>query len=393
MTPRLPSIILPALVVCLAGAGPASAQSLVGSQGLGVPVESIDSRARALGAAGPGLFGATLNQSDPGGMADVALPMITATMQPTWGDYTRGATSGDLNGTRFPMVGVAYPFPGIGVFSASYGAFLDQRWAAERAGTFTIGGLPVAGTDRFESDGGVAQLHLGYARRVTERVGVGLTVGRYTGRVDRSFTRTFDTASVSSGVAPFEDVDNWTYGGSHLTVGAVFDPIPQIRVGGSFGWSGSLEAEPGPDTEGGTLSFDLPSVLRVGASGALTSRLMATVGVQYADWSGVDAVLDTTSAAGQTLGLGAGLEWGGPRFLGRTLPVRLGYRRLELPFGHQGSDPVESSISAGLGFNLSQVDEFPLAALDFTLERGSRSDAPLEERFWRATLTLKVSGG
>ncbi len=392
MTPTRCVCVL--LTVAAGGFGPAAAtaQSLVGSGGLGVPIESVDSRARALGAAGPGLFGATLSQNDPGGMADIVLPMITATMQPTWGDYSRGAASGDLRGTRFPVVGIAYPFPGIGVFSASYGAFLDQRWAAERPGTFTIGGLPVAGTDRFESDGGVAQMHLGFARRITETVGVGVTVGRYTGRVDRSFTRTFDTASASSGVAPFEDADSWTYGGGHLTVGAVFDPIPQVRVGASLGWSGDLEADPGPDTEGGTLSFALPSVLRLGASGALTTRLMATVGIQLADWSNVDAVLDTTSSAGQTLGFGAGMEWGGPQFLGRSLPVRIGYRRLELPFGSGGPDPVESSLSAGLGFNLAQVEEFPLAALDFTLERGTRTDDPLEEKFWRATLTLKVSG-
>ena len=34
----------------------------------------------------------------------------------------------------------------------------------------------------------------------------------------------------------------------------------------------------------------------------------------------------------------------------------------------------------GLGFNLAQVDEFPLAAIDFTMERGiAHRRMPLEE--------------
>ena len=370
----------------------ATAQSLFGAQGLGVPIEPLDARARALGVVGPGMFGPAFRPSDPGAMAEISIPTITATMQPTWGEYERGAATGDLKGTRFPVMGIAYPYGGVGVFSVGYGGFLDQRWAAERPGTFLIGGLPVTGTDRFQSEGGISQVHFGFARRVGTKVGAGISVGRFTGRVDRSFTRTFDTASTAADVAPFEDFGAWTYGGGHVTVGAVFDPVPQVRVAGSFSWAGTLDATPTAETEGGTLSFDLPSEVRIGASGALTRRLMATVGLRLADWSGVDPVLDTTSASGQTLSLGAGLEWGGPDFLGRTLPVRIGYRRSELPFGTSGSDPVESSVALGIGLNLAQVDEFPLAAVDVTLERGTRSGAPLEERFLRATVTLKVSG-
>jgi len=250
----------------------------------------------------------------------------------------------------------------------------------------------VAGPDRFQSEGGIAQVHFGFARRLGDKVGAGVSVGRFTGRVDRSFTRTFDSTSTAADVATFEDTGTWTYGGGHVTVGAVFDPIPQIRVGGSFGWAGTLDAKPADGTDGGTLSFDLPSEIRLGASGALTRRLMLTAGLRLADWSGVDPVLDTTSASGQTISVGAGLEWGGPDFLGRTMPIRLGYRRTELPFGTGGSDPVESSVALGIGLHLAQIDEFPLAALDFTMERGTRSGAPLEERFLRATLTLKVSG-
>ena len=178
-----------AATVVMAEPGAVQAQSLFGGGGLGIPVEALDARARGLGGVGPGLFGATLTQSDPAGLAGVQLPMITVTMQPTWGEFDSDVSSGDLKGTRFPMLGVAYPFGTAGVFSVSYGGFLDQRWAAERPGSFLIGGETVPGTDRFESSEwrDLAGAPLLWSARSWRPVGHRCaSIGRFVGRVDRS---------------------------------------------------------------------------------------------------------------------------------------------------------------------------------------------------------------
>ena len=74
--------------------------------------------------------------------------------------------------------------------------------------------------------------------------------------------------------------------------------------------------------------------------------------------------MEASGVTGNARTIGAGLEWGGPSALGRTWPFRIGYRRANLPFGPADSDPVESAFSAGIGINLAQVDEFPLASID-----------------------------
>lgn len=369
-----------------------SAQSLFTSEGLGLMVDPVDARVRALGGVGPGLFGGTLVQGDPGAMADLILPTISASFQPTWGTFDRNGESGDLQGTRFPVMAIAYPTQSAGVFSLSYGGVLDQRFAGERNDLFEIGGDSVEGVDRFESRGGVAQARLGWAYRVHERAGVGVELGQYTGLLTRTFTRTFDSTAVGSGLTSFADQEAWTYSGTSVTLGATVDPVPIVRVGASVTFGGTLKATPDEGTSGGVEEFALPTEFRIGASAALTSRLMATAGLRVGDWTGIDDQLESEGVTGSATTFGAGLEWGGPTMLGRTWPLRLGYRRANLPFGPADSDPVESVFTTGFALNLAQVEEFPLAGIDVAFERGSRSAGSLDESFWRGTVTLRVSG-
>ena len=48
--------------------------------------------------------------------------------------------------------------------------------------------------------------------------------------------------------------------------------------------------------------------------------------------------------------------------------------------------------AGGLGLNLSQIGDLVRAGVDLALERGDRADTTVTESFWRATLTVKVSG-
>lgn len=387
---RLVGPVLVAAVVAVPAA--AHAQSLLGAGGLGVPIEALDARARGMGSVGVGLFGASVLPGDPAAVLDVPLPIVTATMQPTTGTIRQGDVESDLSTLRFPLVGIAYPVTENAMLTLTAGGFLDQRWSASVGRTVNLGGNPVAVTDRFESDGGISTLQIGLARSVGERFGIAVSGGLNTGLLRRTFTRQYDTTAVGDEIGDFRVEGSWQQRGPTVTVGVTVDPLDLVRLAASATWSGRLDAEPRDDTPGEGESFDLPLQLRAGASGALTPRLSATLGVAFADWTETGKGLVSGGEAGMAWSMGGGLEWDGFRWIGRDFPVRLGYRRSELPFRFSGDDPTETAVSGGLGLQLAQIEDIPLARMDIALERGERSGGAVTERFWRATFSLRVSG-
>lgn len=385
---------LAGLILLLAlGAQDLQAQSIFGAAGLGLRVDALDARLVAMGSVGPGAPGNSLPPGSPASAAGLRLPTITATMQPSWGSFEDGAGGGDVQGVRFPVLAIGYP-TSFAVVTASYGSFLDQRWAARRVTGFQIGGETLEATDRFESRGGISTFRIGLAREVGERAAVGISVGRHTGKVSRAFGRSFDSLAVGSDVASFADVAEWGYSGTVITLGARLDPNPVFRVGAALTWNGTLTAESRDElTPRGDAEFNLPVELRVGASARLTPALSLNVGVTMADWTDSDGGLEEITTRGRTLAFSGGVESTGVTFAGRTLPLRLGFRRSELPYQANGVDAVEQAVTAGLGLRLAELDEVILAGLDVALERGSRSAGIIDESFWRMTLSLRVSGG
>jgi hypothetical protein len=120
--------------------------------------------------------------------------------------------------------------------------------------------------------------------------------------------------------------------------------------------------------------------------------LSATANLSYSDWSGSGGI-DPSAMTGANWSFGAGLEWGGASLGGRSIPLRLGYRRTDLPFRFGADDPVESVLAAGIGFNLRQLGTISLARMDLAVERGSRDAGSLSEAFTRMTVTLRMAGG
>lgn len=370
----------------------AAAQSIFNSAGLGYPVAGVDPRVTVLGGSGVGLFEDVVVPGYPAGAADVRLPTFTASLQSTWGTPEQGGLEGDLQGNRFPMVGVAYPVRGAGVATLTFEGVLDQRWRVSRVGSVQLSGEDVTIVDRFTSDGGVAAVRLGWGQRLGADLAAGVTVGYHLGSARRRFSRSFDTLAVGSQVSAFSQEGRWRYSGPTASAGFLWDVAEIARVGGNLVWSGTLDGTPeGGDALEGR-EVDLPLRLQAGASVVLAPELSLSAGVSYADWS--DAADDLVSGVttGAAWHLGVGIEWEGPRLRGRDFPVRLGYRRSDLPFSLEGSDATESVFSGGMGITLAQVEEFPLARIEAALERGTREDDTLSERFWRASVSLRVSG-
>jgi hypothetical protein len=382
-------------LVVLAPAG-ASGQSLFARGGLGVPVGPQDGRARALGSVGMGLFGVTLTTIDPSAGYQ-RIPALAVTLQPTWGSFEAEGQSGDLQGQRFPILGFSYPTGPRGQVSLTYGTFMDQRWAVSAPDTVELAGQPTEVLDTFESNGGISSVRVAYAHEVSSGLVLAVNGGLLTGQVTRSFGREFDSTAVDLGVDEFEVEGRWRWIGPAAAVAARWDPNELIRVSASVNWYGTLEAQPQDSTPGSTVQFDLPLEFRTGASFGLTPELIVNGSFYYAGWETTGRSLgnesqDVASEASAATGFGGGVEWGGLGIAGKSFPLRFGYRWQELPFLFDGDQPVESSLSGGIGFNLAQAEGIVLAKTDIAVERGSRSAQALTERFWRISITFQAAG-
>ncbi|HSR41476.1 MAG TPA: hypothetical protein VLL48_04885 [Longimicrobiales bacterium] len=373
----------------------AGAQSLLGISGLGFPLEPIDARARGMGSLGVGLFGPSLLPGDPAVAQALLIPMVTATLQPSWVSRQGPGDPLEFSTHRFPLLGVAYPFGSAnGIATLTFSGYMDQRWEVVRDGSVELAGVSVPITDTFRSDGGISVLRLGWSHRLREGLAVGATVGSYLGDGRRAFRRSFDAEALgdTATVVEFVTQGEWRYTGPTASVGVSWDATDLIRVAGSVIWSGDLHADAKGETESRSRDFDLPTEYRFGASGNLGSGIAVNLGLQYADWSGADDDFEDASTAGAVWSLGGGLEWEGPTLLGRNFPLRAGYRRRELPFRFEGSAPSESAFAAGVGLNLLEAEDLPLARIDIAVEMGDREGGSISESFTRATFTLRVAG-
>jgi hypothetical protein len=275
----------------------------------------------------------------------------------------------------------------------TFGSYMDQRWEVEESGTAVLDGVPTPVTNTFRSEGGISALTLGWSQRLNRSVAVSLSAGLHTGSVTRTYQRSFDSLAVTTpDFVPFSDGGKWRYKGPTASVGAVWDPAEFLRLGGSATWSGDLDAEPTKETKGQAASYALPTVFRLGASGVLTPGVSLSLGMSYADWTTDQGGLAPGTVVGGVWSFGGGIEWQASGLGNRTLPVRLGLRRSDLPFSFDGKAPTEMVYSGGLGLNLTQADEFVLAGVDLSVERGKREAGSLSEDFWRGTMTFRVSG-
>ena len=387
-------IALVALLTLVAPAS-ASAQSLFNGAGLGLPTDPVDARSRAMGGVGIGLRGAALLGSDPAAAAGYLLPTLVMTAQPSWVDYSRASgDAGTFRGSRFPSMGIAYPAFNVGVVTLSLESVLDQRYQAQRAVPLDLGDGSVEATDQFISTGGVSQVRLGFARVVTPRILVGVSAAGYTGSLTRRLERHFPEVSdstTSTQVERYQAGGLWSYSGTAITGGASVSLGSFAQVAGSVTWSSALAAKPSVDTEGAAGSFDLPLQLRVGATAVLAPGLTLSAGYTRADWTPVADDLSEATPTGSANSYGVGVELSRSRIFGRDAPLRFGYRKKNLPFG-LGDSPTEKVWAGGLGLNLSQIGDLVRAGVDLALERGDRADTTVTESFWRATLTVKVSG-
>ncbi len=387
------------LMVMVAAAVPAQAQSLFATRGLGLPLPPLDARARALGGNGVGLFGLSTSLVNPAEIAGIPRRGVTAALQPVTGSTSIADAEDDISGTRFPLVRLMFPVGTRSVFSLGYGGQLEQSWAIVNEGFEMVGADSIPTRDLIQSSGGIAQAIAGFAYSVTPGFALGVSVGVHTGNLDRRVTRTFsDTASE---LRPFTTRTRWDYTGPIAAVGFRWDPLSVLRLGGSFTYMGDLEV----DAVEGLARDDraaLPYRFAAGASSWLSPQLLLVAGADYT-WGNAGDVFENAPGGAQrrnTWRWGGGIEYEGTRNARRVFPFRLGGSYAQLPYFDLGeSSASEWAASVGSGYKLVADDGSPVAALDATLERGRRSGLEstqnpdgLSESFWRLTFSLSLFG-
>lgn len=339
-----------------------------------------------------GLLGPSLTPADLASAARIYLPTGQVTLQPHWVDGNLAGESSSTRGTRFPQFGLAYPVAALsGTAILHIGSFMDQRWEVQEASVLEFRGSEVPVTDQFRSDGGISTVQLGWAQRLGEDLSLGIGVGSRIGSVTRTFRRTLDPEEVFD-VIPFRTGNEWRYSGITGSFGFQWDPFEVLRIGGAVDWSQELKAEPVDESAGSTERFDLPTVFRLGASGVLTPRLAVSAGMTFAEWEPSGEGLDEEALAGSVVSYGGGMEWAGPTIWLRRFPVRVGFKRSELPFTFDGEQPTEAVWTAGIGLDLMPPQSGYIGTVDLGFERGDRDAGSLSESFWRASMTFRVGG-
>lgn len=380
------------LLACAAPPRPLAAQSLIGSQGLGIPLEALDGRSRALGSVGAGLFGGAVLPTDPARASRITVPSISVTIQPGRGTATAGDQAIPVEGTRFPLLALSYPVGGRGVATLSYGGLLEQNWKAERTLRLAQEQDSIDVADTYESDGSVGAARIGFARAFSGGVSLAANLGFHTGTQVRSFSRTIGVVEDEEQETGdrFHERGRWQMTGATFGLGAMWDFRDFLRVSGSLTWSGDLRATPVGQTEGGEARFELPTEFRIGASAMLTPVVAATFGYGRANWAPGESGA-RAAARGAVTTFGGGLEWSGMGLFGRGFPVRAGYRKTGLPFSIDASTPTESGFAAGFGWNLIATEDLVIAAFDFSYERGARATESISESFSRYTFSFRAS--
>ena len=366
MQSRRVSALLMTLVagaaITVAGQG-----SPFGIRGLGIPARFESVRARATG----GGFAAfdelsVLNDASIAGITRITAAAAVANSYLT--DDLSGAHDTRRIG-RFPLFQVVGPVRKAVVFGGGFAAYLDRSYRVVIQDTITLSGSPQAVTDVRSSDGGVTDLRFAAAKRFA-RLTVGVGLHLLTGSTRELALRVFTDTSIYRSVSQAARV---SYHGVGYSAGVTLRVKRDLLLAGYWRADGRLASEVSGTT---VATHDLPMTIGAAVRWQPVPQGMLAASVTRRSWgSGADSgAFNTTSWSG-------GVELGSAR-----LPLRLGVRGGEVPFGPGESAPHELAVAAGSGVTLAGGR----GVIDFAVERLRRTGDGLTEGAWTILIGLAV---
>ena len=362
---RPPRALAAALLAAPLAAAPLAAQGTVSAQGLGYPPGQLSTMARGTG----GAFGDVDPSSpiNPAAMAVVPSTSVFAHYAPESRRITFGDARDDARVVRFPVIGAVLTVGQRMAFGVSSSTLLDRTWQT------TSGDVsdPEAVLESFESRGAINDVRVAGSYTVSPRLHAGLGLHLLAGNNRLSVSRVDQSGEESN----FTQTREIGFTGTAASAGLIWNAGRQIALSASGQVGGAVRAKQGDSTiaEGSAPARASASVRYSGLTGAVLAARFAWDG-----WSSLADLGTERLGAQDATEIGVGADIVGPRFLGRSLALRVGARWRELPFATLGEQPTEQGFSGGLGFSLGGNR----ALVDLSLERARRSAGQARETAW-----------
>ena len=361
-------ILVAALGGLVIAAGSAAGQdSQFGIRGLGSPGNFSSVRAWTTGGAFAPFDGAS--SLTDAALGDITRLTASATEFASYRSVDDGTNSITLRSARFPMLQVAGPVVGGLVIGGGFSTYLYRSYDVEVPGSIVIRGDTQAVLDHLSSDGAVTDLRLAAAWRFGPRLTVGAGFHILTGSSTLNAIRLFsDSAEYKNAT----QTDQESYDGIGASVSVLAAPVPGLRISAFLRSDSRLRSEIAGFQNA---ENDLPTRVGGGVQWTVTPEVKLAGSITHANWSvaGSGSYNTTDWAVGGELGRAA-------------LPIRLGVRGGQMPFGPGPAAPTEFGVSAGTGFIFSQGR----GIVDLGLERLRRSGAGLNETDWSFLVGITV---
>lgn len=356
-------------VLMLAGANALAAQdSQFGIRGLGAPGTFASVRAWATGGAFAPFDG--MSALTDASLTEIVRLTAAATEVSAYRTVNDGTNSSSLRSSRFPMLQVAGPVVGHLVIGGGFSTYLYRSYSVQVPGSVVIRGVPESYVDQLGSDGAVTDLRLAAAWQFSPRLSVGGGVHILTGSSSLTATRLFTDSAIYKNAS---QTDQESYDGFGVSLSVLATPVSGVRVSGFLQSYNHLRAEVSGFQNA---QNELPTTLGGAVQWSVTPEVRLAGSVTHANWS----VSSATGTAFNTTNWAVGGE------LGRAVPLRIGVRGGQMPFGPGPTAPTQFGISAGTGFTFSQGR----GILDFGIERLRRTGGGLTENGWNLLAGLTV---
>lgn len=375
--------LLLATLAALAAPVAAPADSVFGIRGIGLLGRPLSARASTAGGAFA-LFDGT-SPLNPASLSQISSTTGWGTFAATTHTFGSGAVGATLGSTRFPNFGFAAPVGRRAVVGIAASDYLDRTWSVSGSQDTVLRDSAVTVADQASSTGGVTDIRVAGAYRLTDAVSVGLGVHALVGSTRLTVGRSFSVGSYSS----YAEVATTDFSGVGVSAGVQARLGLRLAAAAAVRVNGRLKASV---VNGASATVALPVEFAAAAVYVPASGVGVAVSVGYQTWSRAGADLKAAGQPGarSVWTLATGAEVTAVRLRGETLPIRFGYRWRQLPFGigtATASSPLnEHAFTGGIGLALASGR----ATVDVGAEAGSRSAGTATERFTTAFVGLTI---
>jgi hypothetical protein len=372
---------LPLAAAVVMTAAPLAAQGTAGTQGFGYPPGQLGARASATVGAFTEFDETTpLNPSALLGWRNAGVhfqyePEFRSTEVP--GATIRTAVN------RVPVVLAALPVGSRMTVALSLSSLLDRTWATDVVDRRLVGAESLYVNEISSSEGGMNDIRVAAAYRVRSWLDVGLGAHAIVGidRFNQTVVLTRDdprttTTSTSSEFSPYGQSADIRFSGSAYSAGATIRPMHSVAIGLSARRGENLRL-----TRRDSLVANgrVPDRLGAGVTWEFVPRTTLAASAEWIGWSSL-AALSNLSKPEDALGLSLGIETPGPRFAGRALTLRGGFRHRQLaynaPTGTVGAaDTFEQVRENAISLGLSAPFAYDRAQVQIYGQRALRSVA------------------